>query len=82
MKAVKIVTGEYSRAGYVVVLCSRGGEQVVHTAGNHPRDSHAVGPDTLTLRQIRAYCMRTCREIAAEHHAEYSGVTRVPEEVP
>lgn len=76
----RIVSGEYSRAGYVVVLCSSAGESVVHTAGNHPRDSHAAGPDRLSLQQIRAYCVRTCREIAAEHRAEYGCVTRIEEE--
>jgi len=80
VKRRRIVSGEYSRSGYTVVLCSSVGESVVHTAGNHPRDSHAVGPDRLTLRQIRSYCMRTCREIAVEQRATYGGVTRSPEE--
>jgi hypothetical protein len=76
----RIVSGEYSRSGYTVVLCSSSGESVVHTAGNHPRDSHAVGPDRLTLRQVRSYCIQTCREIAGEQHARYGGVTRIQEE--
>jgi hypothetical protein len=76
----RIVSGEYSKSGYTVVLCSSAGERVVHTAGNHPRDSHAAGPDRLTLRRVRNYCIRTCREIAAECRAEYGGVNRVEED--
>ena len=76
----KVITGEYSRYGYTVVLSSPAGERVVYSAGNHPRDSQAIGSDRLSLRQIRAYCIKTCREIAAERHAQYGDVMRVPEE--
>lgn len=80
MRPRRIVTGEYSRHGYTVLLCHRGSVRAVYSAGNHPRDSQASGADRLSLRQIRAHSIKTCREIAAERHAEYGGVIRVPEE--
>lgn len=80
MKPARIVTGEYSRHGYTALLCHHGNVRTVYQAGNNPRDSQAAGPDRLNLRQIRQYCVKTCREIAAERHAGYGGVTRVPEE--
>jgi len=76
----RLVSGEYSRSGYTVLLCHRGSVRAVYSAGTYPRDSQAAGTDRLSLRQIRAYCITTCREIAAERHAQYGGVMRVPEE--
>ena len=80
MRPRRVVTGEYSRHGYTVLICHHGSVRTVYSAGNAPQDSQAAGPDRLSLRHLRRFCQRTCREIAAERHARYDGVTRVPEE--
>ena len=73
-----VVAGEYSVHGYAVLLCRRTGVETVYTAGNHPQDSQTVTPKGVGLRQIRGFCIRTCREIAGERHALFGGVSRVP----
>jgi hypothetical protein len=75
----RIVTGEYSVLGYAVLLCTRAGAQPIYTAGNHPQDSQVVTPAGVGLRQIRRFCIRTCREIACEQQAIFGGVTRIPD---
>ena len=81
MSAALIVTGEYGRRGYTVFVCSGRGARSVYSAGNNPSDSQArpEGPG-LGLRALRRFCMRTCKEIAAERRARYGGVVSVPEE--
>ena len=74
------VTGEYSGNGYAVSVTSGRGTRTAYTAGNNPSDSQAVSGAGLGLRTLRRFCVRTCREIAAERRARYGGVTRVPEE--
>jgi hypothetical protein len=76
----RIVLGEYNRCGYTVLLCQRGLARTVYTAGNHHRDSQQQALPGVCLRQLRKFCIRTCREIAGERHARYGGVTRVCEE--
>lgn len=81
MKAAVTVTGEYGRCGYAVFVSSGRGTRAVYTAGNNPSDSQAR-PDgaALGLRTLRRFCVRTCREIAAERRARYGGVSRIHEE--
>lgn len=78
MKRRHIVIGEYGHDGYTVGTPHG---RVLYTAGNSPYDSTAVmdkgDPDALTLRQIRAYCIRATRDLATEQGAEYGGVRRV-----
>ena len=76
----RIVAGEYSRCGYVVLLCTSSGADTLYSAGNHPHDSQVVTPRGEGLGRMRRFCIQTCREIAAERQAHYGGVTRVSEE--
>ena len=76
----RIVSGEYNRDGYTVLLCHPGGVRAVYSAGNNPQDSQQHTPSGMPLRQLRRFCIKTCREIATERHAEYGGVTRIEEE--
>ena len=80
MATKRTVTGEYCRHGYSVLLCRPGGVGVVYSAGNNPRDSQQAASSGVSLRQLRGFCIRTCREIATERRAAYGGVTRIPEE--
>jgi hypothetical protein len=75
----RIIAGEYNDHGYVVLLCSSTWVHTLYSAGNHPQDSQTVTPNGVGLRQIRGFCIRTCREIAGEHRAFFGGVSRVPE---
>lgn len=75
-----VVHGEYNRCGYTVLLCQKGIASTVYAAGNHPRDSQQQVLPGVCLRKLRAFCIKTCREIAGERHARYGGVTRVYEE--
>ena len=74
------VTGEYNRNGYAVLLTGKGGTRAVYSAGNHPKDSQASASHGLCLHMIRRFCIRTCREIAAERNARYGGVARIRED--
>ena len=74
------VTGEYSACGYAVFLCQSTGVSTVYTAGNDPQDSQVATPAGVGLRQMRRFCLRTCREIAGERRARFGGVSRVSEE--
>lgn len=76
----RTVTGEYNQHGYAVLLCRPDGVRTVYSAGNNPRDSQQHAPAGIGMRQLRGFCIRTCREIATERHAAYGGVTRVTEE--
>lgn len=74
-----VVWGEYNRNGYEV--WSDG--QHVHSAGNHAQDSSQPAlrkQDRLPLRTIRLFCIKTAREIAAEHRRRFVGVERVTED--
>jgi hypothetical protein len=77
---LKSVTGEYDRNGYAVTLNGPEGARRVYSAGNHPKDSQASASPGLSLHMLRGFCIRTCREIAAERGISYGGVTRVKEE--
>jgi hypothetical protein len=72
----KVVTGEYSEHGYIVFL----NDAPVYSGGNHAQDSTASAPsgslEAVPLRRLRGYCIRTCREIAAEGNARFGGVAR------
>lgn len=75
----QIVTGDYNLSGYNVCL----GDECIYWAGNHAKDSqqHApAGADALPLRTIRSFCIKSTRELAAQHKAEYGGVTRIEDE--
>ena len=72
-----IISGEYGSYGYAVLLCSVTGVRTLYTAGNHPQDSQAVAPKGVGLSRIRRFCIRTCRDISAEHGAIFGGVSRV-----
>ena len=74
------VTGEYSGNGYAVTLNGQGGATQVYSAGCNPSDSQAGASPGLGLRQLRRFCIRTCREIASELGVAYGGVSRVQEE--
>ena len=74
------VTGEYCGSGYSVTVNAPGGASQVYSAGCNPNDSQASASSGLSLRRIRGFCIRTCREIAAERRARYGGVARVREE--
>lgn len=78
--ACKIVMGEYNRHGYTVLICHHGKVRTVYSAGNNPQDSQQQACAGVSLRQLRGFCQKTCREIAMERHADYGGITRVPEE--
>lgn len=81
MKRVsKVITGEYCRNGYTVLLCHQGGVRAVYSAGNNPHDSQQPASVGVNLRQMRAFCMKTSREIATERRVQYGGVMRVCEE--
>lgn len=80
MATKRIVTGEYNQHGYTVLLCRPDGVRTVYSAGNNPRDSQQNAPTGVGLRQLRGFCIRTCREIATERRADYGGVTRIEEE--
>ena len=74
-----VVRGEYNRNGYEV--WSDG--QHVYSAGNHVQDSTQPAlckQDRLPLKTIRRFCIKTAREIAAEHHGRFVGVERVTED--
>jgi hypothetical protein len=77
----KTVTGEYSEHGYTVFL----NDAPVYYAGNHAQDSTASAPpgslEAVPLRRLRGYCIRTCREIAAERKAQFGGVARRSAEI-
>ena len=70
------VTGEYSGTGYAVFVTSGRVTRTAYTAGNNPSDSQAVSGSGLGLRTLRRFCVRTCREIAAELGAACGGVAR------
>jgi hypothetical protein len=77
----KVVTGEYSEHGYTVFL----NDAPVYSADNHAQDSTASAPpgslEAVPLRRLRGYCIRTCREIAAERKAQFGGVARRSAEI-
>jgi hypothetical protein len=85
-KSKKVVVGEYSEWGYEVQIIR--GSRMLHSyaAGNHKQDSQqraALGsPEACGLRQIRRDCIRTARDIAQEHRAQYGGVTRQTQKQP
>ena len=73
------VTGEYSRLGYAVVATRHGAVIKDYSGGNSPADS-CVQTDSrhaFPLRKIRAMCIQTAREIAAEKQGTFEGVTRI-----
>ncbi len=74
-KVIYPVIGYYNYQGYRVMQ----GDRILHSAGNHPRDSQqsAGSEESLPLRTIRHYCYRTCAEIAAELQAPFGGVERM-----
>ena len=72
----KVVTGEYDRSGYEVWLWDARGARKVYSAGNNPFDSQAAGVPGLPLREVRRFCLRTCREIAGERKVAVGGVFR------
>jgi len=79
LRSRRIVVGEYSGHGYAVLLCSGNSAYTLYTAGNHPQDSQVVTPNGVGLRQVRGFCIRTCREIAGERRALFGGVSRLLE---
>ena len=80
MKRRRIVSGEYNRHGYTVLLGTASGTSAMYSAGNNPQDSQQHMAAGMKLRQLRAFCVKTCREIATERQADYGGVIRIPEE--
>lgn len=74
---MSIITGEYSERGYTVFQ----NNEPVYSAGNHVGDSAAyVQPGSagaVPSRQLRVFCIRTCREMAAEKNARFGGVERL-----
>ena len=79
-KTERVVVGEYSELGYEVQVIR--GSRILHSyaAGNHKQDSQeraVLGSlEACSLRQIRRNCIRTTKDIAQEHRAQYRGVTR------
>lgn len=73
----KQVTAEYNRIEYTVFL---NGEEV-YSAGNAPGDSSLRIPSErgVGLRNMRKFCIKTAKQIAAEKKAEYAGVERIPD---
>ena len=74
-----VVRGEYNRDGYEVWIDNR----LDYAAGNHVQDSSQLAlndEDRLPLKTIRQFCIKTAREIAAEHRGRFVGVERVTEE--
>jgi hypothetical protein len=75
------VFGEYNRQGYTVTTLRHGKAVDSYTAGNNPHDStQPVVGAAITLRDSRRYCLKTCREIAAEKQGTFQGVTRIADE--
>jgi hypothetical protein len=76
----KYYYGEYNRH-YYMVYNQRGEWQ--YTAGNCHFDSHVyLAPDepgAVSLRAMRAMCIRCTREIAEENGAKFLNVFRVDE---
>ena len=76
----KVVIGEFSEEGYEVQVIS--GARIVrsYAAGNHRQDSAQSAtpgtPEAIGLREIRQLCVRTAKDIAQEHRAQYGGVQR------
>jgi hypothetical protein len=85
-KTERVVVGEYSELGYEVQVIR--GSRILHSyaAGNHKQDSQerAVlgSPEACSLRQIRRNCIRTAKDIAQEHRAQYGGVARQTQKQP
>jgi hypothetical protein len=78
MKKATLVFGEYNRDGYEVWMDGR----PVYAAGNHVHDSTQPAvckEDRLPLRDIRKFCHRTAREIAAERGGLFAGAKRAKE---
>ena len=75
----RLVRGQYNRNGYEVWIDNR----LDYTAGNHVQDSSQPAlckPDRLPFKTIRQFCIKTAREIAAEHRGRFVGVERVTED--
>jgi hypothetical protein len=71
-----MITGEYNKNGYVILRGEDG--EVLYSAGANTFDSTAPGRD-LSLAKIRAMCMKTGKEIAAEKGDVWGGVERIEE---
>jgi hypothetical protein len=74
-----VVRGEYNRNGYEVWIDNR----LNYAAGNHFQDSSQPAlcdEDRLPLKTIRQFCIKTAREVAAEHRGRFVGVERVTED--
>jgi len=77
-----VAFGEYNELVYRVYVWENGSLLDLHEAGNAPFDSQGYLPmsDGVGLRKMRAYCIRTTRDMAKEHHSAYGGVERRPVE--
>jgi hypothetical protein len=77
----KFIFGEYNRSGFVIFLVHNGDVSELHQEGNHKLDSYQSAPlnskFALPLRKIRAFTIKTGRELAQEHHAKWNGVERI-----
>jgi hypothetical protein len=75
----RVVCGEYNKLGYCVLE----GNDEIYSAGNAQGDSYFIVPPTpgrcVSLKELRKFCVRTCKEMAEERGAKFCGVQRVPE---
>lgn len=78
-KPKKYIIGYYSPYGYEVTLLNNGQiENVLYHAGNHKFDSVQTLPvghlHSLSLDEIKNYCLQTTKETAKELNVKFSGV--------
>jgi len=75
---MKTLIGEYDRLGYTIMLADG---TVIFVAGNHPQDSYQtlspLNPIALPLRKIRAYCIKSGKEMASKQGYKWGGAERI-----
>jgi hypothetical protein len=78
----RIIVGEYNRYGYTIFEAT--GIRELYSTGNNAQDSGqfvAIGSlNCLSLRDIRSFCIKTGKEIAAEKGYRWGGSSRIADE--